>query len=239
MAKLRSSNFVLWLLSSTILLLSVGCNSNSPTDLSNEITTPNIVTSAQSTPAPSPAPVEVEKQDYYQLAIEQAAKATTMSQAAQSRDDWKLIANRWQRAVNSLKSVPSTDAKSAQSQKKRAEYQRNLAYALRQANQLTIEPKAMITVSPSSSTETKVVTKSDVTPSSVAVAEVKTNACKQLAQEYEAVQSKHSQLLSLISTLSDDALDLFGELRASTRVDLAKTELESSRIKSQYQQQCL
>lgn len=96
-------------------------------------------------PAPSPAsptsanpvaPVsEGAKQDTLTLAIDRASDAVTLSQAAQSVDDWGLVASKWQQAIALLQSVPSSSADYAAAQQKLANYQANLATAQQKANQ--------------------------------------------------------------------------------------------------------
>lgn len=60
-----------------------------------------------------------------------------MAQAAESQDDWRLVVSRWQQAIDLMKSIPAANPRRAQAQSKVTEYQRNLAYAQRQANRST------------------------------------------------------------------------------------------------------
>jgi len=69
----------------------------------------------------------------YQQALNKASSARSISQSAQSQDDWKLVANRWQQAIQLLKTVPKTSPYRALAQSKLPEYQRSLAYANQQA----------------------------------------------------------------------------------------------------------
>jgi predicted aspartyl protease len=88
--------------------------------------------------------------DPFQQALERAASASTMGQAAQSRDDWRLVANRWQQAIQLMQTVPSSSPHQSQASQKLAEYKRNLAYAQRQANRSTApaNPDGVIVLSP-------------------------------------------------------------------------------------------
>ncbi|MFM7427344.1 MAG: TIGR02281 family clan AA aspartic protease [Elainella sp.] len=88
--------------------------------------------------------------DPFQRAMERATSASTMSQSAQSRDDWRLVANRWQQAIQLMQAVPSTSPHRGQAAQKLAEYQRNLSYAQRQANRSTApaNPDGVIVLSP-------------------------------------------------------------------------------------------
>lgn len=96
-------------------------------------------------PAPSPAsptsanpasPVaESADPNALNLAIDRASDAVTLSQAAQSVDDWSLVASKWQQAIGLLRSVPNSSPDYAAAQQKLADYQANLATAQRKANQ--------------------------------------------------------------------------------------------------------
>lgn len=65
----------------------------------------------------------------YQKATDIAAGAITISKSAVSRDDWSLVANRWQDAVKLLKTVPASSRQYKTAQKKLTEYQDYLANA--------------------------------------------------------------------------------------------------------------
>jgi clan AA aspartic protease (TIGR02281 family) len=67
------------------------------------------------------------------MAIDKAESATNISQAAQSKDDWTLVADRWQRAVDLIKTVPASSPYRAMAKTKLTEYQRNLKYAKQRA----------------------------------------------------------------------------------------------------------
>ncbi|MHC5779715.1 hypothetical protein [Nostoc sp.] len=74
--------------------------------------------------------------DPYPDATSKAIGAATISQSAQSSDDWKLVAQMWLQAIALMQSVPSTSSNYASAQKKVAEYQKNL----RLANKQSIKP---------------------------------------------------------------------------------------------------
>lgn len=90
------------------------------------------------------------KDDPFQQALERAASASSMGQSAQSRDDWRLVANRWQQAIQLMQTVPATSPRRSQATQKLAEYQRNLSYAQRQASRSTApaNPDGVIVLSP-------------------------------------------------------------------------------------------
>ena len=79
-------------------------------------------------PSSSATPQLVNMQD----AFDTAMGAAVIAQSAQSKDDWTLVASRWQSAINLLKAVPASSPNYAIAQKKIAEYQRNLSYAQQQ-----------------------------------------------------------------------------------------------------------
>jgi predicted aspartyl protease len=80
-------------------------------------------------PSPSQKTQTPQTINHYQDAIDLATGAITISKSAVSRDDWSLAANHWQRAINSLKSVPSSHPKYKLARKKLNEYPAYLAEA--------------------------------------------------------------------------------------------------------------
>lgn len=96
------------------------------------------------TPIPSlptkPAPILITSSppvlpltDPFQDASDKAIGAATISQSAQSKDDWDLAFDMWQTAITLMKAVPKSSSNYSSAQKKVAEYQRNLASAKQQA----------------------------------------------------------------------------------------------------------
>jgi predicted aspartyl protease len=82
----------------------------------------------------------------YQQAIDRASGAFRLSQSAQSQDDWQLVADRWQQAIDLMARVPTDNPQYAQARQKVSEYRNNLAYAQIQSNRPTTEPNANGTV---------------------------------------------------------------------------------------------
>lgn len=70
---------------------------------------------------------------YYQ-GVNRASSAFSISQTARTPDDWKLVAGRWQQAINLLTKVPSSSASYSAAQSKIVEYNRNLQVAQAKAN---------------------------------------------------------------------------------------------------------
>lgn len=75
--------------------------------------------------------------DYFREAVNRASSAVTLGQSAQSQDDWKLAASRWQQAITLMQQVPSDDPNYATAQTKTREYQQHLASAQQKANGVT------------------------------------------------------------------------------------------------------
>lgn len=94
--------------------------------------------------SPSPAPPTAASPTAYDRALERAGSAVSLSRSAQSRDDWRLVATRWQQAVNWLKKVPANSSQRSQAMQKLAEYQRNLAFAQAQALRPTTTPSGTV-----------------------------------------------------------------------------------------------
>ena len=82
---------------------------------------------------PQDAAPKVER-DPFDLAVERALEAWTLTQAARSPEDWDLVARTWIDAVALMQAVPPGDPKRAFAQKKVIEYLRNAAYAISQAS---------------------------------------------------------------------------------------------------------
>jgi len=99
------------------------------------------VSAEQSTSASAPTHANL-----YQQAIDRASSAFILSRSAQSQDDWRLVASRWQQAIDLMKLVPDHHSQHTQAQKKVAEYRNNLVYAQQQANRPTSDLSASGTV---------------------------------------------------------------------------------------------
>ena len=141
---LKSTRFAA-AVSTVLLALTSACSSSEQSQEKSSATTspkstaptPSLVASkALSRPAsPTLRPASPKPQpERFQESLDTAMSAATITQSAQSRDDWNLVVNRWESAINVLKAVPKSSPNYANAQKKIAEYQRNLAYAQKQAN---------------------------------------------------------------------------------------------------------
>lgn len=107
--------------------------------------TPQITLSHKRVPSP--------QTNSYELALDKAYSAFSISQSAESPDDWHLVASQWQEAITLLKTVPTTGHNKVLAQNKIAEYRRNLTYAQQQAaQQLKENPHSAVAVIPETPT---------------------------------------------------------------------------------------
>lgn len=99
----------------------------------------------------SPAPAnQAQTAKAYPQALDRANSAAGIAQSAQSKDDWQLVANRWQQAIDLLRTVPQSSKDYAQAQQKLQEYRRSLAQAQQRANRASLpkDPDAIIVLPP-------------------------------------------------------------------------------------------
>lgn len=144
-------------LTSRLLLGLMVCTSACTSQQSSQFTsdsnraTPQVQTPAPAIRSAAPEKSLTAKPDSFQLAVERATSAARIGQSAQSRDDWRLVANRWQQAITLIKAVPASSPNRAQAQQKLAQYQQSLTYAQRQANRSTapINPNGVVVLPPS------------------------------------------------------------------------------------------
>lgn len=143
MLKPYLSKLVLGALTGLLVYSNVACESQQPSSTTPPSASP-VSASQLASPLPQVQPtasdaVASARPDPYQQAIERASSAYKISQSAQSRDDWRLVINRWQQAIDLMKEVPATNARHRQAQQKLSEYRQNLAFAQRQASR-SIQP---------------------------------------------------------------------------------------------------
>lgn len=92
----------------------------------------------------------------YELALEKAYSAFSISQYALSSDEWNLVVNQWTDAIALMKAVPVTSPYNAIAQAKLAEYQRHLTYAQKRATRPIEEnPDSVVAVIPETPTHTR------------------------------------------------------------------------------------
>ena len=81
-------------------------------------------------PGPSSAPIQI---GLIQQAFRHATNAASLNQSAYSFNDWQIVAEYWQDAIELLEIVPAESQDYPLAQTKMAEYQKNLVYAQQQA----------------------------------------------------------------------------------------------------------
>ncbi|GAP95622.1 retropepsin-like aspartic protease family protein [Leptolyngbya sp. NIES-2104] len=114
---------ILPLLMATSAAIGVGCSRMQ----SRQTRSPNVVAApVESSPTPATKPTQ---EDFYQAALDRAASARTISQSAQSPEDWQLVASRWKNAIASLKQVPKSDPNHKQVNQKLSEFNQALEKA--------------------------------------------------------------------------------------------------------------
>lgn len=145
MLKRSTSLVALTFLSGTLALIGVACSNNKQTNnQSQKADTPvNTASSAIVQRSPTavsvatlaPKPVSPSPQpNQYELALDKADGAISISQSAQSSDDWRLVASQWAGAIALMQSLPSNSPYKAIAKTKIAQYQRDLLHAQQQAN---------------------------------------------------------------------------------------------------------
>jgi GUN4-like len=96
---------------------------------------PSPFTPAASPPSPitlaSPSPASPPT-DFFLEAENKAISAKNIAKIAQTKEDWTLVVNRWQQAIDLIKAVPTSNPKYALAQKQLAAYQTGLKDAEKQ-----------------------------------------------------------------------------------------------------------
>ena len=96
--------------------------------------------------------VPLHQNNTYELALDKAESAFSISQSAQSPDDWRLVASQWREAIALLKTVPALNRNKMLAQTKITEYKRNLTYAQQQTIQLKESPHSVVAIIPETPT---------------------------------------------------------------------------------------
>lgn len=125
------SGATLLFLSGTLLTGTIACSQSHSASTSTPAVQSVAAAASPAVTSPSPSPIAqaVPAPDPYRMALNKAESAVNISQAAQSKDDWVLVADRWQQAVDLIKTVSPSSPYGAMAKTKLTEYQRNLQYA--------------------------------------------------------------------------------------------------------------
>ncbi|MEQ8755191.1 MAG: retropepsin-like aspartic protease [Coleofasciculus sp. G1-WW12-02] len=133
---------------STLTLLNSACSKSEAESVSSPTPTqaasPVSTSSASVSPEPQaskPLPPPPPESDTYEEAVDVATSAVTISQSAVSREDWKLVANRWEEAIQLLKAVPASSKNHSTAQQKLSQYQNLLADAKQRSTPPPPKPK--------------------------------------------------------------------------------------------------
>ena len=138
------SRAALVFLSSTLAVLAVACGEDQQTTavlrnqqsvVNDKPVVPPAVepAAAPAMPKPQAVPPSELAPSSFELGLDKAAGAVSISQSAQSPDDWNLVASQFQEAIALMKKVRRQSPDFALAQAKISEYQRKYKYALRQA----------------------------------------------------------------------------------------------------------
>ncbi len=134
------------LLTGILALTGVACSSRL-----TKLPVQNTQVAIEKSPAPPtakspPSPMEP---DRFEMALDKAYGALTISQSAQGAEDWHLIATQWKEAISLMKTVPARSPNKAIAQKKIVQYQQNLKYAQQQAiRPVPSRPEPVVAVIP-------------------------------------------------------------------------------------------
>jgi hypothetical protein len=139
------SRAILICLSGTVAVLSVACSEgnqktailrNQQSVVTEDLPLPasDEPQTAPTIPASADVPPSPMEPSSFEMGLDKAAGAVSISQSAQSPDDWYLVASQYHDAIALMKQVDRQSPEFAIAQKKISEYQRQFKYAVRQAN---------------------------------------------------------------------------------------------------------
>jgi clan AA aspartic protease (TIGR02281 family) len=121
------------MLGCTLLLLSACGGTPTPSPVVS------VAPVASTTPSPAASPTDTAAlnsnvaNDRYQDALNTAAAARSVSETAIAKEDWSLVADRWQESVKLLKMIPKNSINYPLAMKILPQYQQNLSYAKEKA----------------------------------------------------------------------------------------------------------
>ncbi|MBE9208939.1 retroviral-like aspartic protease family protein [Nostoc sp. LEGE 06077] len=139
------SRAALILISSALAVLGVACSEDKQTTenignqqsvvTDNSLVQPSVEPAAPVTrPEPEALPPSELEPNSFELGLDKAAGAVSISQSAQSVEDWNLVANQFQEAIALMEKVNRQSPDFVSAQGKIVEYQRKVKYALQKAN---------------------------------------------------------------------------------------------------------
>jgi clan AA aspartic protease (TIGR02281 family) len=161
----------------TAMMLLSACGTTTPAPTPEVSASPTPL--ASSSPSPVTTPIDTAAlnasiaNDRYQDALNTAAAARAVSETAMAKEDWSLVADRWQESISQLKAVPKNSINYPLAMKILPQFQQNLSHARQKAANFKA-PKADQPVSDlKKSDPNKRVSKTDqVTDSQVVITKV-------------------------------------------------------------------
>ncbi|MFB2770590.1 TIGR02281 family clan AA aspartic protease [Pelatocladus sp. BLCC-F211] len=138
------SQATLIFLSTTLAIFAVACREDKQVVVDHEEQQPEAVensplASGENTPLPaiSPQPQQYQasemQSDTFELGLDKAASADTISQSAQSTEDWNLVVSQYEDAIALMKQVDRQSTFFPSAQDNIIQYQRRIKYARQQA----------------------------------------------------------------------------------------------------------
>jgi predicted aspartyl protease len=119
------------IVTAAMLLGACGTKTPAPTPEVSASPVPAAITS----PSPAASPIDTTAlnaniaNDRYQDALNIAAAARAVSETALAKEDWSLVADRWQESINKLQTVPQNSINYSLARKILPQFQQNLSYA--------------------------------------------------------------------------------------------------------------
>ena len=139
MLKRSSSLVAIIFLSGTLALIGVACSDKTQNQNENVLPTPVKSTATakpQSSATALPLAAASSHLSRYELALDKAYSAVSISQSAQSADDWQLVVSQWKEAIALMQALPNDSPHKAIAKTKIAEYQRSLLHAQEQVDKI-------------------------------------------------------------------------------------------------------
>lgn len=138
------SQATLIFLSTTLAIFAVACREDKQAVVDHDQQQPEAVekspiTSDENTPLPAITPQPQQYQasemqsDTFELGLDKAASADTISQSAQSTEDWNLVVSQYKDAIALMKEVDQQSTYFPSAQDNIIQYQRRIKYAQQQA----------------------------------------------------------------------------------------------------------
>jgi clan AA aspartic protease (TIGR02281 family) len=123
----------------TAVMLLSACSTPAPAPTPEVIVTPSAPVASASPSSTILNPTDTAAlnasiaNDRYQSALNTAAAARAVSETALAKEDWSLVADRWQESINQLKAVPKNSINYPLAMKILPQFQQNLSHARQKA----------------------------------------------------------------------------------------------------------